>query len=665
MQEIRATSGAPGALAQLPRPPLLPSDFPVAGGHFFTQGGGTPPATGSERGAGFAITDDPQTALWSVYQRHGGVASLGYPISSRYTPDSSELRFVYQATQRGLLQADVRTGQAALANALDLLAGAGLDGDAELRHWIAGSEDWSADAGSTWDEIVERHFGLLDRQEVPTALRDAYLANRDNIVQWGLPLGFRAYGDVASLRTQRAVLQWWRQETPWARAGDVTLVNLGDVLKEYGLLPAAALIPRPGPDPVARGAVRLERLALVDTATGTRFPLQPDARQAPLTLLETGSYLVSATVGYDLVYPLAGLLDARVGLSAAAASGETDAAASAEWAGGCRGCEEPVQRGSGTRTVELGPLPARAGALSVAVALTLRGAAPEGDAAVALNGSALAAVTAVAPVDVVTGQAAAARRLRDAGFRALPVEQALTLGVRELVAEGRSSFHGSAPERIHNIRLAASRLNGAVVQPGATFSFLKAVGEISAAAGYQEGLVIAGDQTVPGVGGGVCQVSTTMFRAAFWAGVPIIERNQHSYRVGYYEQHDDPVGFDAAVYSPGLDLRWVNDTGRTLVIQSEFDASGELAFKLYGVKPERRVEFRTSGPTNVVQPGPPLPDSPDPRVPRGTRKQVEFAAAGMDVTVTRIVRGADGSERADRFTSKYVPWRTKWVYGTR
>ena len=109
------------------------------------------------------------------------------------------------------------------------------------------------------------------------------------------------------------------------------------------------------------------------------------------------------------------------------------------------------------------------------------------------------------------------------------------LGIKELIGTGTSTFVGSTQERATNIRVAANLLNGAVVPPGGTFSFLNTMGGIDEAHGFVEGYVIAAERTTRGVGGGVCQVSTTAFRAAFWSGLEIDERNQHSYRVGWYE----------------------------------------------------------------------------------------------------------------------------------
>lgn len=640
---LPAALAAPPATAEMELPP----DYPIAAGHFYTQAGGVAPGVLGASGLGFALTDDAQGPFWSAFRRYGGPRVLGYPISSRYAPDGGlDGTFVYQATQRGLLQADTRTGEVGLANVLDLLSAPGLDAELEARRQIPPADDWSGDQGRDWDAIVERHFALLDRAAVPAALRDAYLVNRDAIVQWGLPVGFRDFGLVAALRTQRAVLQWWREEVPWARAGDVSLVNLGDLLKELGLIPLTALTPLPGPPPVPRGTLHLEGITLVDTAGGTRLtvPLRPD--QPPVTLLDTSSYDLAVAARATLEHPPSARLELRLAVGDEPVEGVA-----------CRGCEEPVARGDLARTLEIGPLRPRPGMERMRLAIAL--AAVEGE------GAQLAQSSIVLPVEVLTGTAAAARRLRNAGFKALPAEQALALGVRELIASGESALHGSPPERVHNIRLAASKLNGVIVPAGATFSFLKELGEISKEAGYQEGLIIESDQTVPGVGGGVCQVSTTMFRAAFWAGLPIVQRHQHRYRVGYYEQHDEPVGFDAAVYAPWQDLKWTNDTGRPIVIQAEYDLVGHLYFKLYGVKPDRKVELRADRPANVVQAGPPLPDSPDPRLARGVRKQVEFAVAGMDTNILRLLHGSDGSERVDSFASKFVPWRARWMYGTR
>jgi vancomycin resistance protein YoaR len=237
------------------------------------------------------------------------------------------------------------------------------------------------------------------------------------------------------------------------------------------------------------------------------------------------------------------------------------------------------------------------------------------------------------------------------------------LGITRLIATGTSRFAGSSPERANNIRVATNRLNGVVIAPGATFSFLAALGPITKENGYKEGLTIQGDATVPGIGGGVCQVSTTAFRAAFYAGLPIVERHQHTYRVSYYEQDGSPVGFDAAVYSPGVDLRFRNDTGAAVLIQTGIDtAASTVAFRFYGAATGREVKLE-SGTANEVKAGPRLPDGTDPTLPAGERRQVEWRADGVDATIRRTVLQGGQPLLADTFFSRYVPWQEKWVVG--
>jgi len=237
-------------------------------------------------------------------------------------------------------------------------------------------------------------------------------------------------------------------------------------------------------------------------------------------------------------------------------------------------------------------------------------------------------------------------------------------GIKELVATGSSKFAGSSPERVNNIQVAAAKLDGQVIPASATFSFLGALGPITKEAGYQEGLTIQGDATVPGIGGGVCQVSTTVFRAAFKAGLPIVERHQHTYRVGYYEQDGSPVGFDAAVYDPGVDLRFKNDTGQALLMHAQVDPKAfTLTFRFYSTPAGREVKL-TPQKANEVKAGPRLPDGLDPALPKGVRKQVEWSADGVDATIRRLVTVGGQTLISDSFFSRYVPWREKWVVGT-
>lgn len=228
------------------------------------------------------------------------------------------------------------------------------------------------------------------------------------------------------------------------------------------------------------------------------------------------------------------------------------------------------------------------------------------------------------------------------------------LGIKELMGVGNTSFKGSSEARAINIRVAAGYLNGVVVPPGDTFSFLDAVAPITLDRGYVEGYVIAAERTQKGVGGGVCQVSTTAFRAAFWSGLPFEERHQHAYRVSWYESKGEPVGFDAAVFDPGVDMRFVNSSPGYLLIQTEVTAD-ELNVYVYGTKIADEVKL--SGP-KISNEKPPPPDiyQLDPTLPPGTKKQVETAHRGLDTTITRqIIRGGQVVSEG-QLVSSYEAW---------
>jgi vancomycin resistance protein YoaR len=230
------------------------------------------------------------------------------------------------------------------------------------------------------------------------------------------------------------------------------------------------------------------------------------------------------------------------------------------------------------------------------------------------------------------------------------------LGIKELIGSGRSTFKGSTSARATNIKVAAGYLNGAVIPPGATFSFLDTIGDITLERGYVEGYVIVAERTQKDVGGGVCQVSTTTFRAAFWSGLPIAERHQHAYRVSWYEEDGSPVGFDAAVYSPGTDLKFTNDTGAYILVEAVADMNAQtLTVNFYGAKPVGRT-VQMSGATSGNRVAPP-PDQYEinPNFGARTKQQVEFAHYGIDATITRTISDANGT-RTDSFFSRFEPW---------
>jgi vancomycin resistance protein YoaR len=193
-----------------------------------------------------------------------------------------------------------------------------------------------------------------------------------------------------------------------------------------------------------------------------------------------------------------------------------------------------------------------------------------------------------------------------------------------------------------------------LIKPNETFSFLSAVGSITKLDGYKEAYVIKGGKTVLGDGGGVCQVSTTLYRAALYAGLPIVERVPHSYRVGYYEP---PVGFDATIYQPGgPDLKFKNDTGNYILIQTFVDEENmSLTFDFYGTSDGRVTQI--SDPVVVsTSPPPPTKYQDDPTLPAGTEKQIDTAHAGAKVYFTRRVVRANDILINEKVWSSYIPW---------
>lgn len=237
-------------------------------------------------------------------------------------------------------------------------------------------------------------------------------------------------------------------------------------------------------------------------------------------------------------------------------------------------------------------------------------------------------------------------------------------GIKELVATGKSKFVGSPAGRIHNIQLASSKLNGTLIAPGETFSMYKVVGEVEKSTGYQDAFVILNGRTVPGVGGGLCQVSTTLFRAVLNAGLPVKERHQHAYRVYYYEQDSSP-GIDAAVYFPVWDFKFENDTGNHLLLQTKVDTKKMTAeFNLYGVKDGRTVSMTKPVVSNQSPPPPELRVD-DPTLPRGQEKEVDHAVWGANTSFTRTVT-KDGQEYInDTFKSAYKPWQRVVMVGVK
>lgn len=246
---------------------------------------------------------------------------------------------------------------------------------------------------------------------------------------------------------------------------------------------------------------------------------------------------------------------------------------------------------------------------------------------------------------------------------AITTQEVNNLGIKELLGRGESHFRGSIPSRIHNISLASSKFNGVLVAPGETLSFNGAVGDVSALTGYKQAYIIKDGKTVLGDGGGLCQVSTTLFRATLASGLPIIERRAHSYRVGYYEQ-GFPPGLDATVYSPTTDFKIKNDTPAHILIQTSIDIkTATLVFEIYGTSDGRVATTTKPIVSKVVAPPEDLYVD-DPTLPTGQVKQIEYKAWGSTVIFNYLVQGGGQAIYEKTFTSVYRPWQAVFLRGT-
>jgi vancomycin resistance protein YoaR len=232
------------------------------------------------------------------------------------------------------------------------------------------------------------------------------------------------------------------------------------------------------------------------------------------------------------------------------------------------------------------------------------------------------------------------------------------LGIRELLGYGTSNFAKSPVHRRQNIANGAARLNGLVINPGQEIGLLEYLKPFSAAGGYVQELVIKDNRTVPEFGGGLCQIGTTTFRAVMGSGLPVTARQNHSYRVVYYE----PAGTDATIYDPAPDFKFVNDTADHAVLITKI--TGDIArFELWGTRDGRVQSQSKVKMWNVTQPpAPKLIETSSLAV--GAKKCFESAHAGATTNFTYTITYPDGTVKSQDFHSVYKPWQQQCLIGT-
>ena len=244
---------------------------------------------------------------------------------------------------------------------------------------------------------------------------------------------------------------------------------------------------------------------------------------------------------------------------------------------------------------------------------------------------------------------------------------AAKLGITELVSSQSTYFVGSSAARVQNITAAGARFHGLLVAPNSVFSFDDNLGDVSLDSGFAEALIIFGGRTIAGVGGGVCQVSTTVFRAAYFGGFPIVLRYSHAYRVGYYERGDNwkGPGLDATVYAPLVDFQFKNDTPSWLLMEVFVDpAASRITWNFYSTSDGRQTTVGQANVQNVVPAPQPKYEEND-KLATGQIKQTDYSADGADVTVSRVITRDGKQINGDEapITTHYEPWQAVFDYG--
>ncbi|MDA8217622.1 MAG: hypothetical protein M0Z94_08410 [Dehalococcoidales bacterium] len=234
-------------LGLLPAPAgaeALDFDLADGSGHFYKQTNGQ----GGQGETGFAVVNADGIPFWDEYQRLGGPQTLGYPVSRRFVWDG----FVVQAMQKVVFQWRPEVRAVYFVNIIDLMHDQGFDGWLQVYRQTPPPFDDAPDTGLPWDQVTRRHWAFLDTNP---AIKARYWQDSDPLNHFGLPTSYADEGNCFVIRAQRAIFQYWKEDVPWARAGQVTVANGGALVVEVGLIPEVAAMPEPptdmtNPDPV-------------------------------------------------------------------------------------------------------------------------------------------------------------------------------------------------------------------------------------------------------------------------------------------------------------------------------------------------------------------------------------------------------------------------------
>jgi len=246
-------------------------DYDIPNGHFYTQTNGEPTGTAQ---SGFAVTNEGGIPFWDAYQQLGGPYVLGYPVTRRFIYDG----FVTQAMQKVVFQWRPDIKQVWFLNTFDALHDKGKDDWLLTYRQTPRPFDTTPDNGLSWEQVVARHQAFLDQN---AAIKKAYFSDPSPIDHFGLPVAYADEGSSFVIRAQRATFQYWKENVPWAKAGDVTVANGGDLAKEAGLWPAEACMPEPAP-PAPVVLIPGSQAAIGATPTPTAAPTPTPQPSTPV-----------------------------------------------------------------------------------------------------------------------------------------------------------------------------------------------------------------------------------------------------------------------------------------------------------------------------------------------------------------------------------------------
>lgn len=242
-----------------------------------------------------------------------------------------------------------------------------------------------------------------------------------------------------------------------------------------------------------------------------------------------------------------------------------------------------------------------------------------------------------------------------------------SLGINEIIGTGATNFKGSTDARKANIANGTRIVTGTLIKPGDEFSAVKAIGNVDASTGFVIGLVIKGNKTQPEYGGGLCQVSSTLFRAALYSGLRVTERKNHAYRVSYYETDGNGKkigpGLDSTIYGPHPDLRFVNDTGHWILVQGRVEGN-KLTFDFWGTKDGRVATIDGPHVSNEI-PAPATQYIETDTLYVGQKQQLEGSHPGATAVVNYTVTRNGQVINQQTFKSVFKPWGGQILVGTK